>query len=165
MFDEVEVTKKAKIKRTKKTITKRLTIPKVNNFEGVFLDYGAIADAIRDSLELRLYIRWAPGGNRRTQQRQYTYGTHRIKSDELGAYHSICLSVNTPLEIVNTTLWHELTHAVQAEKCGTPKAFYRDHYCKYGVTPGSAAYDNNPYEIQACENEANAESMPLAYIS
>jgi hypothetical protein len=107
---------------------------------GVTLDMDAIKVAKRIlGIKKPIRIRWSSG--------KYTNGSHGWDS-EINA-HTIALSTNKDDAIqMSECLWHELTHARQAEQCGNPAMFYsRRFYKKYGYTGKS--YWNNPYEVEA----------------
>lgn len=116
-----------------------LKIPDYPNARNVYMSRSDIQDAI-DHLEINnpVVIKWSSG--------RYRMGCHRYKKSN-GRYHSITISRYLYEEDVTETLWHELTHARQTEKCGEPELFYAKYYKQYGVS--GEAYRNNPYEIEA----------------
>ncbi len=125
---------------------------------GWSIDYRAL-DIVRDirkqeemgiesCLELTLPIKI------RFSSARSKHGSYGCKRDEQGnLYHRIILVQKRGLEAANETLWHELTHAHQAEAWAkennnSPKNWVREAYCKVGGFSGES-YRNNPYEIQA----------------
>lgn len=90
-----------------------------------------------------------------SRQGYYTerLGVHRTKADGKGGYfHQIMIKTYlTPLE-ASKVLWHELTHAAQAERLGVNE-FARQYRMYSGTGSFGAAYRNNPFEVEARKNE------------
>lgn len=104
-----------------------------------------------------------------------TQGTHRtrycyapsILGEKIGYegnYHLIILSRNQSPQSQNVTLWHELAHAMQAERFhragGLFTSFYRLYY-KPSDGERGASYRENKCEIQAREIEVQFGSVVL----
>jgi Zn-dependent peptidase ImmA (M78 family) len=116
---------------------------------GWVIDQDAVIDAM-DYLKIEhtVHIRFMTA--------RYRQGTHRTKVNDA---HHLTLDQSRDLESANFTLWHELTHARQAEEftreTGKPmKMFHREAYKPNGVS--GQAYHKNIYEIEA---NAMAEVM------
>lgn len=80
-------------------------------------------------------------------------------------YHRIKISQDRPFEFARVTIWHELTHAQQAEtfavRTGRPMTFfYREEY-KLASGAWGASYEENSYEIAA---RALADARPWEII-
>jgi hypothetical protein len=81
----------------------------------------------------------------------YRKGTHRASAR---GYHRIAISGIYEMEEANVTLWHELRHAMQAERfskgSGLPLNYF---YQQYKMNKGGwgASYQENKYEIDARE--------------
>lgn len=75
-----------------------------------------------------------------------TLGNHRLRA----GYHDIMLKSYRTAEQASSTLWHELTHAMQAERDGGG-----DIHAWYGVNREQRLY---PYSIRPIEVEAREMS-------
>lgn len=98
---------------------------------------------------------------------QTTDGAHRVKTADRGEHaHGITVRRSVDAERASRILWHELTHAAQAEAHPTgPHRFYREAYAVHSrarVGAYGGAYRANPFEVEAREAEANHERLPLA---
>jgi hypothetical protein len=104
-----------------------------------------------------------------------TQGTHRVKAGpiawrsggvlhEIGFYHQVTVKRDLGLVDANTTLWHELAHAMQAEHTGDPLSFYTDVYKPFGAM-GSRGYWTNPFEEEANAIAAEHEGALLVKVT
>ncbi len=113
------------------------TLPNTaRNKAGATLLPGAILSAV-ELLELKndVHIKWANGINRR--------GAWRFRD----GVHVITLSTYYDSRAITETLWHELTHAVQAERFSTPKEFTT----AYMQDRARRGYHNCTFEVEARE--------------
>lgn len=101
------------------------------------------------------------GGRTRT-----TFGAHRVKTrphlrlpDGVVHewHHGITVMRTCSMEQASKTLWHELMHAVQAEREDDPTRFYDTRY----RPENWSGYKTNPFEVEARECERNAERLAL----
>lgn len=103
-------------------------------------------------IEMPVHIRYMTG--------KYRYGTHK----ETKTHHKITLDQTTPFGVANFTLWHELVHAMQAERFakekGLPITLFYDEY-KRGRGEWGRYYDGNKYELEANRLAARYEEMTL----
>ena len=84
-------------------------------------------------------------------------------------YHLISVHPSLPQEAASLVLWHELTHAMQAERddSGTNWGWKLKIAAEYGMLePGSPAYYNHPVEAEAFGNmdlhyEIGSLTVPL----
>lgn len=123
---------------------------------GWYLDQDAILAAM-DRLDIKKLVKI-----RFTAARQRV-GTHYAWID----HHRIMISQDDSVNEASNTLWHELTHAMQAEAfttiTGRPmNKFYRE---AYQLAKGSwgASYKDNKFEIQAREiADLNSHNLLVA---
>jgi hypothetical protein len=84
----------------------------------------------------------------------YRNGTHYNRKTYDGNYwHRICINQDLPANEANSTLWHELAHAIQSERWAKSNGkstteFYRHAYTKAKGRHG-ASYAENKYEVDA----------------
>lgn len=127
----------------------KVLLPHRTSKGGASLKVGSVMEAV-EFLEIEdpIEVKWANGTRRR--------GSHRVRN----GVHVITLSTYLPADKVTFTLWHELTHCMQAEREGGNEAFTR----KYRLEGKSgAAYRTNRFEIEANETaEAMKDELPLA---
>lgn len=113
---------------------------------GFQIDQGALKDAI-ELLDLKLPVKIrfnARHGN--------TNGNYRLRD----GWHDIMIkSYHTP-EQASSTLWHELTHAMQAERAGD-KAQWSEVLADQAVY----AYKRRPIENEANEMSKTMQDVPL----
>jgi hypothetical protein len=138
---------------------------------GWSIDVDALAREIATwGLTLPVVVRYSAGQNR--------VGSHGIRAasrfrswDEArrhagGWFHSITLSQDRPYGDAADTLWHELRHAMQAERWAAdnldhPRRFYRQAYRRARGRHG-ASYRENSYELDARHFAASyAQRVPL----
>lgn len=120
----------------------KISIPNSTARAGWEFDTDAIANAM-DELQISrpVEIRFTAG--------RHTKGTHNNSHTK----HRITISQDQPIEEANVTMWHELTHASQAESfaraTGKPmSAFYSQLYRHVKGEHGKS-YENNKMEIHA----------------
>lgn len=97
-------------------------------------------------------------------------GWHQIRINDVTTWHSKATNLNTTLQNVSDTLWHELMHAAQAERFVTQNQhknytladFYRMAYQPARGAHG-AAYQDNLYEIEARQASLDHKDQLLAY--
>lgn len=115
-----------------------LFIPDKPNKSGVILDFDSIVRAIeRLGVKFPVYLKWSSG--------VYRHGCHRWNEDI--ETHTITLSHYRNGIQTSETLWHELVHAAQSERCENPADFYAYHYKPEGLT--GQVYRRNKYEVEA----------------
>lgn len=108
----------------------------------------AVQDAVRElGLNVQVRIRFhARAGNTNGIYRRYF--TH----------HDIMLKTYLTPKEASSTLWHELTHAMQAERAGAP-----DAWNAYAKAQRSYSYDNRPIEVEARAMSALMADFPLTF--
>jgi hypothetical protein len=82
-----------------------------------------------------------------------TLGNHRFRLD---GYHDIMLKRYLSADRANKTLWHELTHAMQAERSGD----YND-WVIFSKAQRKISYDKRPIEIEAREMADQMKDIKL----
>lgn len=87
------------------------------------------------------------------------WGCHRVRYKDGKPYHKITIKRYLSPEVASAVLWHELTHAMQAEELGD-KVFHK-LYHSYSGSSFSQNYLNNPFEVEARDHEKLAEEYPL----
>jgi hypothetical protein len=91
---------------------------------------------------------------------KWTAGTHRSKIKNGVYYHGITLSHYLLVNEMNETLWHELVHAMQAEKysadSGNPITDFFSKAYRPARGPHGVAVWRNKYEVEAREIAAAA---------
>lgn len=123
---------------------------------GWVLDQDEILAAMEKlGIECKVRIRFMTG--------RYTRGTHRNGLDK----HYITLDQNRNVFDTNLTLWHELAHAMQAERfakeTGKPMTMFHQAY-KYAKGEYGNGYHGNLYEVEANKIAAdNHEIRLVAY--
>jgi hypothetical protein len=126
-----------------------VTLPnKDENQAGARLIPGAVLEAVA-FLEIArpVEVKWAAGLRRA--------GSHRSRNGG----HVITLSTYRPADQLSETLWHELVHAVQAERYPTDKEF-SSVYVRESRTVG---YQANRFEVEAREIAADfSPQLPLS---
>jgi hypothetical protein len=125
-------------------------------------DFEAIAEAARElGIERPIVVGIVEAGGRT----QTTHGAHRVKTmihdGTTGPVHSVTVRRTCTAEQASQTLWHELAHAMQAERHGDPHTFYAAYAREGGAGSYGTAYERNPYEVEARSFEANAERLAL----
>lgn len=79
--------------------------------------------------------------------------------------HVVSIAPELSPEAASYCLWHELTHALQAERAGTcPWDWWEAHRETYkGIIPGTRAYFEHPIEAEAFANMVCHDTVgPLA---
>ena len=107
-----------------------------------------------------LGIRW-PVVIKQTSRVGGQYGAHRLKPQAGRLVHSITVKSYLRAEDAGRTLWHELCHAMQAERvsAGDPSnavVAWRNTDERLG------SYRNRPIEVEARSYEDFNDEMPLA---
>lgn len=105
--------------------------------------------ALRDACAL-LGITWEVKITRTTSRSQS--GSQSMTAARFGKRH--CLTVDKLADHVSAskTLWHELQHAAQAERCATWSDYMREHKRQRGYA----------YAVRPCEVEARATAEAMA---
>jgi hypothetical protein len=103
-------------------------------------------DAVREAADV-LGVTWDIGLG--LTEGRYTIGCARVKC----GVHSITISRLRGAEQASQTLWHELTHAAQAERY-TGQNFM-------SIYRGAGPYAANRFEVEARDNECLHEDLPL----
>lgn len=127
--------------------TRHLKLPEKNARAG-WIPARALILSAMDWLQIELPVLICYSGGK-----GYTYGTHHISKHNGQNYHRITLYQDQPTDKANESLWHELAHAMQAEKWANATGqcidrFYRDSY-RHNRGEWGASYWNNYYEIEA----------------
>lgn len=99
-----------------------------------------------------------------------TDGNWRLSSDYIGGpnFHKIMLKSYLTPEKASETLWHELTHAMQAEREARAAGVEPSHaeakrvWRESAIRGKGTAYARKPIEIEARAHEQYAEALPLA---
>lgn len=113
-------------------------------------------------LEKEVRFRFTSGG-KKSGLTSGTFAAHRIKIDyeTMQFYHGITISQELPIDEANDALWHELRHAWQAEayakQSGHAVSSFNEVYKQMAGEHG-ATYENNRFEIDACNYAANRVS-------
>ena len=136
--------------------------PKKPNKTGAFFTIKAIEKAI-DYLGIYnpVYLKWSSGTNRRGCWRPKNYNwkdpviylenNHLYDKTYTNEFnHSITLSTHLEGEDLEHTLWHELTHAKQAERFD----YLEEYWLAYRYWQQAYGYKENPSEL-----EANAQAI------
>lgn len=136
------------------------------------IDQAALAEAIALlGITLPVSVKITAHGGR-------TLGTHRFKAmhgtfmrDKStdtasgGMYHHICIRSWLSVEQAGRTLWHELTHAMQAERETDRNAPLREQFegWRFCAARGrGTTYRAKPIEVEAREHEPLNDDLPLA---
>lgn len=121
------------------------------NKAGAQFNRGQVLIAVsRIGLQWPVRVRWAGG--------IHTRGGHNFKEGE----HRITISTFLNAEQISQTLWHELAHALQCERLGSMEEFRRQ-YRSYSGWGYSAAYRENPFEVEARQFQYDFHAaFPLA---
>lgn len=114
---------------------------------GWYFDQEAILEAL-DELNIKLYMQL------KFMTGKYRYGTHRVKKGTTHPrFHHITVDQNHSPQEASNTLWHELAHAMQAERWAerTGRDIYLQHWEDYKAVDGEWGnrYNGNKYEIEA----------------
>jgi hypothetical protein len=112
---------------------------------GFTIDRAALKDAC-DLLGLKLPVRL-----RYNSRVGRTMANHRFWGD----YHDVMLKSYLTPEEASTALWHELTHAMQAERAGTLHEWLRIGKAEHGL------YEHAPTEIEARDMQATMKDVML----
>lgn len=116
-------------------------------FGGFTVTQSALADAI-DLLDLKLPVKIRYNGRYGA-----TAGNYRFA----GGHHDIMLKSYLTPEQASSTLWHELTHAMQAERVGATIGAWAD----YRRGQKGTTYYNKPMEREARAMSATMKDCPL----
>lgn len=84
-----------------------------------------------------------------------THANHRFN----GTFHNIMLKSYLTAAEASSALWHELTHAMQAERAGGTKEAWN----AYRAKNGSGNYHRRPIEVEARQMQADMADIPLTY--
>lgn len=110
---------------------------------GWYLDQDAILEAI-DKLGIKLHVQI------KFMTAKRRGGTHRVTRKRT---HHITVDQTTLADFASSTLWHELAHAMQAERWAneTGKDIYYQYWEDYKQVDGEWGnrYKGNTYEIEA----------------
>ncbi len=119
-----------------------------------------IEDA-KDFLGLTLPVRIKQTGHQGGR-----YGSHSLRIAGAGnPYHHITVKSWLDVEQAGKTLWHELTHCMQAERCAAKAGAVttREYLAAWRTTSERAgAYRYRPIEVEARSYEAFNDEQPLA---
>lgn len=139
---------------------------------GFSIDQKALAEAIellgiKRPVQIRLNGKVGP-----------THGTHRwvprsgkfkvnpnLDTATGGMLHRITLKSYLTAEQAGRTLWHELTHAMQAERESADAATMREAFEAWRFCSARGrgiAYNRKPIEVEAREHEPLNDDLPLA---
>jgi hypothetical protein len=143
--------------------------PKKANRRGARICLESLSEAVLElNIENDIEIKWSSGKSRkgRWSPREFIliYSCGEIYKDEYGAdfksgdfTHSITITTHATPEKAERHLWHELTHAAQAERF----SYLEDFIKSYRNFNRSFGYSLNPYEVEA---NANAILRPFNLI-
>lgn len=126
-------------------------VPRKPSLGGYRVSAAAVQNAVHEfGLSWPVVIKFSQGRRR--------LGAHRVKVAGGTFVHSITVTTYfREASDMSGTIWHELTHARQAEQLGLPQ--FRASYKREQATVG---YRNNRFEVEARkEQEARKHSQPL----
>jgi hypothetical protein len=115
------------------------------------IDQSALADAI-DLLGLKVPVKV-----RFNSRAGATNGNYRLRRAPGGLYHDIMLKSYHDAEQASSTLWHELCHAMQAERV----MLAGEEWGSFTAAQKRWPYSRRPIQIEARQMSADMADCPL----
>ncbi len=140
---------------------------------GWTLDQAALDRAIEFfglKLNVKIGTHGRNGSTRGTYSMMPTGGSVKTSGKKIygldtatGFFHKIQVKSYLTPEQASRTLWHELTHAMQAERTIARGGSPREIFTSWKASDRGVRYENKPKEVEARSYEDRAEKFPLAY--